>query len=154
MCILQIRCKTTFISDCSRKISFFQENPKELINFHAHPYSLTKIRCTHRHDHKLLKIHCIICMPSPIQNIHHGDRKSACMAASKILVKRNAERHRRRPCHRHGNTKCSIGSDTAFVICTICTNQNFINSFLIQCIFPYNCLCQFGIDIFHCIFDT
>ena len=93
-------------------------------------------------------------MASSIQNVHHGHRQLSGMTAAQILIKRNSQSFRSRPCHCQRNTQNCIGSYTAFIVCSIDFCQKSVYIHLIKRIFSHNCFRKFCIYIIYSFFHT
>ena len=150
----QVRGKAALITDRSGKSSRFQQRSKCVEDFRTPAQAFPEAFCTNRHDHKFLDIYRVCRMSAPIQNIHHGNRKTVGIYATQETVKRNLQRKAGRPCTGNGYGKYGIGSQPGFIPGSVRFQHGGIHSINIGSIhtFQHSVYCR--IDIMYGFADT
>ena len=113
-----------------------------------------QIECSHRHNHKLLKINGIFCMHSTVDDIHHWNRKNVCHHASKITIQRLFQCFCRGFGTRHGNAKNCICTKIPLIIRAILFHHDAVDSCLIEHIKANEFFPDLLVDVIHYFSDT
>ena len=101
-------------------------------NLGAHTQRLSKAGSTHRHHHKFLNIHVVVCVLAAVENIHHRYRQSLGIHTANITIQRHTQACSRSLSHRQRSTENGISAQFTLIRSTIQLQQQLVNSHLIK----------------------
>ena len=83
--------------------------------FGSIPQRLGKSQGANRHNHELLKIHAVVGVLAPVEDVHHGHRQPASSASAQIAVERKRRGSCGGPGNGHGHSQDRVGPELALV---------------------------------------
>ena len=95
-------------------------------NLGAPPQPFAKACGPHRHDHELLNIEGVIRVASTVDDVHHRDRQSSRVHATKISVERYTKLKRRGASNSNTDPQNRVGSEVALIRGTVRVNQRSV----------------------------
>src|SRR5262249_30223631 len=120
---LERRREPTLVSDGGVVASLLKNSFQSVEYFHTPAQRFRERLRTDRHDHELLKIHVVVGVCTPIQDVHHRDWQYLGTYTSQIPVEWELIFGCGCPGDSHRNGKHCVGTETPLVLCTIQFNE-------------------------------
>ena len=120
----------------------------------THAQALAVRGGTYRHAHEFLKVHVVVGMLAPVEDVHHGDREHVRVHTTQILVERQLQGFRSGFGYRERRPQDSVGPETALVGGAVGLDHGEVDFTLLRGVEPYQKVADGLVDVVDRLEDT